>query len=97
MKNIVSFALYGCEHSAHISLELSITRCILSFEEVKVENWKHDILATTLQDVKHTLAYTSREVMTPLRHAVTGMKVSLLKLASLFMFDIKRTPRMGQV
>ncbi|KAF8508497.1 glutamyl-tRNA synthetase [Gautieria morchelliformis] len=62
---------------ASVSLEKyerSITRCILSLEEVKPADWNHEVLAALLRGLKYTLAYSSKELMTPLRHAITGMK-----------------------
>lgn len=95
MKNMVSvFTLSYYEIRRTLFLERFITRCIASFEGVETAGWNHDNLAAALADIKDILASTSKEVMTPLRHAVTGMKVGSAntKLAWIFKFHMGRLP-----
>lgn len=58
-----------------MSSERSVSHCIQIFGEVTTGDWNHEILAALLQDTKTALAFTSKDLLTPLRHAVTGMKV----------------------
>lgn len=73
-----------------MSSERSISHCIQIFGEVATGNWNHEILAALLQDTKTALAFTSKDLLTPLRHAVTGMKVrSVPGIAYMFKLDTK--------
>jgi hypothetical protein len=72
-------AYYAYDTCRWVVSERSITRCIQIFEEVKTVDWSHDLIAGIFRDTRTALAFTSKEVMTPLRHAITGMRVGSVR------------------
>jgi len=63
-----------------LPLAQTIAESILSLEQIEPSRWERCVLTTLLHNIRVELACSSKELMTPLRHALTGMKVSLVKL-----------------
>lgn len=65
--------------------ERSIAQSISNFSRIEDQDWNHDRLLHATQLTRSTLGCTSKEVMTPLRHAISAMKdgPSVIKILEL--------------
>ncbi|KAF8584958.1 glutamyl-tRNA synthetase [Ramaria rubella] len=52
----------------------SIAQCIKCFERIDSIDWKKEDLVLMFQEIRESLSFTPKDVMTSLRYAVTGMK-----------------------
>ncbi|GJJ13835.1 hypothetical protein Clacol_008092 [Clathrus columnatus] len=63
----------------------SITQSLDDLNRLQDQDWNHDGLLDAIQKTRNTLQCTSKELMTPLRHALTAMKdgPSVIKILEL--------------
>ncbi|KIJ45213.1 hypothetical protein M422DRAFT_30062 [Sphaerobolus stellatus SS14] len=58
----------------HMIYKRSVEQSIEDFSRINSSEWTHAPLATQLQNTRTTLNCSSKEIMSPLRHSLTGMK-----------------------